>query len=135
MQPSHNTLQSAVNKSTNFTTEGQACGLLGFLPVLSSSPHFSSYCTIPSFMTKLPLKLNTGYFKQSKKGETECTSSPDTDGKQMVQTVISVTVERCNCGFKKKNPEQDFQNLSAILMQDATDLSNDLKNCKRLSPV
>lgn len=54
----------------------------------------------------------------------------------MVQTVISVTVEQCNGGLKKKIiPEQDFKNVSAMLMQDATDLSNNLKNCEELSPV
>lgn len=35
-----------------------------------------------------------GYFKQSKKGESECMSSSDTDGKQMVETVMSVTLEQ-----------------------------------------
>lgn len=55
-QPSHNTLHSAVNKSTNFTTEGQACGLLGFLPILSSSLSFSSHCNIPSFYYKAASK-------------------------------------------------------------------------------
>lgn len=67
-QPSHNTLHSAVNKSTNFTTEGQACGLLGFLPDLSSSPSLSSHRNIPSFYYNAASKAQYGIFQTEQKG-------------------------------------------------------------------
>lgn len=67
-QPSHNTLHSALNKSTDFTKEGQACGLLGFLPTWSSSPSFSSCCNIPSFYYKAASKAQWGIFQTEQKG-------------------------------------------------------------------